>query len=527
MTGVGRLRGRCGSGRSRLALLLSAACFLLGTPPADAQLPGFGAPAEDAPPAGVRRFGLFETTRVEFEGLPLFEIAAPLVADRDQPDGVVPVEVRADQVENHLAKLREALVAADTGRSEGDPTALESGALTIDIREQNGQVSLVARGRGLTSPRNLVTVTPIDAEWQQTPRAELAAEWRESIRTALSVGVRARRPDAVRQRLTVVRNVVVGVSLLQLALFGLNWLLLRRQNVLRAEIDRRRAVQSGGSAPGDGPGSGGAREMVAEQRRLLGQSLSLESRFRLLAFLRWLLLWVGAALWVAAGALVLWLFPQTRKVALYLMATPLLALVALFAAGLVNRVTDLAVDRALASWQANRLMDDAHAAARAAARTSTLSGVIRDLKFVLVYAVALVWILSQLEVVHWSILTLGAIAALTLSFALQSLLKDVVMGVLILVEDQYTIGDCVSLLDVTGTVDYMNLRITRVRAADGSLVTVPNGAITKVANFSRNRSAAPASSDVPPAAGTRSGGRSSTGPRGRGGASRLRRGRSA
>jgi small conductance mechanosensitive channel len=89
-----------------------------------------------------------------------------------------------------------------------------------------------------------------------------------------------------------------------------------------------------------------------------------------------------------------------------------------------------------------------------------------------------------------SLLAFGAVAALALSFAAQSLVKDLVNGFLILLEDQYAIGDLVTTGTTTGIVENLNLRITQIRGEDGRLVTLPNSLIAQVENLSRTWSRA-------------------------------------
>jgi moderate conductance mechanosensitive channel len=80
---------------------------------------------------------------------------------------------------------------------------------------------------------------------------------------------------------------------------------------------------------------------------------------------------------------------------------------------------------------------------------------------------------------------LGAVTALAFSFAAQSLVKDLVNGFLILLEDQFRIGDNVKIGTVSGMVEDINLRITQIRSDEGELITLPNSLITQVQNRSR------------------------------------------
>lgn len=82
------------------------------------------------------------------------------------------------------------------------------------------------------------------------------------------------------------------------------------------------------------------------------------------------------------------------------------------------------------------------------------------------------------------------VVGLALSLGAQTLIKDLIGGLLIVVENQYAVGDTIEVGDVTGLVERVTLRATHVRAADGSLVVVPNGEVRVVANASKGWSRA-------------------------------------
>ncbi|MES2462122.1 MAG: mechanosensitive ion channel family protein [Armatimonadota bacterium] len=492
------------------ALVPLAIFFCFGSTAATAQLPGLEAPRNPVP-ASVKRSGLVETTEVTFEGLPLFTVAAPYVEDRGKPGAVIPVEDRAQDVERRLQKLLEALAATDKGTSESDKTSLETGDDKIVLVINGVTVMLVAEGQSLSPPRELVQVTPLDAEQEQMPPGDLAQQWRTKIVTKLSDAIRERRPDAVKDRLRTAWGIAGIVPFVTLLLLGAGHLLYRRQERLRKAIADHNAADAEAEATRSAatttsPGVAAETETAetaetAKQEAWwrFHQTVSLENQFRVLAFFRWLVLWGLCALWLGGIALGMFLFPATRHFGAYLLATPVLVLEAVFAAGLVNRGTDLLVDRVLSNWKNNHLFTEADAG-HVAARLTTISGVIRALKFTVISLIALVWVLSRLNVVPWSVVTLGAVIALAVSFAAQSLVKDVVVGTLILLEDQFVVGHYITVQDVTGTVEYMNLRITRLRTSEGHLVTLPNSSITKVENLSRSWTVIPVAFEVLPSA---------------------------
>jgi small conductance mechanosensitive channel len=84
------------------------------------------------------------------------------------------------------------------------------------------------------------------------------------------------------------------------------------------------------------------------------------------------------------------------------------------------------------------------------------------------------------------LLASAGIAGLALGFGAQNLVKDVVAGLFMLIEDQYGVGDVVELGDLVGTVEEIGLRITTLRDEDGVVWYVRNGEITRVGNRSQH-----------------------------------------
>jgi len=99
--------------------------------------------------------------------------------------------------------------------------------------------------------------------------------------------------------------------------------------------------------------------------------------------------------------------------------------------------------------------------------------------------IALLMILDLFGVDVKSILAAAGIAGLAIGFGAQNLVRDVISGFFILFEDQFAVGDYITIAGVSGTVEEMGLRVTRVRDFSGELHTVPNGGIDKVTNHTR------------------------------------------
>ena len=122
---------------------------------------------------------------------------------------------------------------------------------------------------------------------------------------------------------------------------------------------------------------------------------------------------------------------------------------------------------------------------RAEQRASTLGDVLASLVRAVVWIIALLMILDEVGLNLAPLLAGAGIAGIAIGFGAQSLVKDVLSGLFILLEDQYGVGDVVTLTDgATGTVEDITLRVSRVRATDGTVWFVPNGEIRKVGNSS-------------------------------------------
>jgi small-conductance mechanosensitive channel len=186
-----------------------------------------------------------------------------------------------------------------------------------------------------------------------------------------------------------------------------------------------------------------------------------------------------------------WLLSSGLRIVLVVVLALLLRWLALRAVGrLVRRAVD--ADTVHAGRAAARVLASATGAnpERRRQRTETLGSVLRSVITVVVYGVALLMVLDVLQVPIGPALASAGVAGVALGFGAQSLVKDVLSGVFMLVEDQYGVGDVVDVGDAVGTVEQVTLRITRLRDGSGVAWYVRNGEIVRVANKSQGWSTA-------------------------------------
>lgn len=151
--------------------------------------------------------------------------------------------------------------------------------------------------------------------------------------------------------------------------------------------------------------------------------------------------------------------------------------IALILNRLLRAVTNLLIKPAGTPNRAGQLREQ---------QTRTLAGILYSTGSKVVWAVALLTSLNEFRINILPAVTLAGLASLAIGFGAQSLVRDVISGFYIVLEDQYVVGDTIQFGDYTGRVEHLTLRRTVIRDARGALVTVGNGEIRTVSNLSRD-----------------------------------------
>jgi len=118
-------------------------------------------------------------------------------------------------------------------------------------------------------------------------------------------------------------------------------------------------------------------------------------------------------------------------------------------------------------------------------RASTLGGILTRLVTVTVWFLAVLMLLRELAIDVLPILTGAGIAGLAIGFGAQNLVRDVISGFFLILEDQVRVGDIARINGVTGIIEHVNLRTIVMRDAEGAVHVFPNGTITALANLSK------------------------------------------
>ena len=160
-------------------------------------------------------------------------------------------------------------------------------------------------------------------------------------------------------------------------------------------------------------------------------------------------------------------------------AVPLLGIlvIALVLNRVLRAVTNLLIKPAASQSRQAQLREQ---------QTRTLAGVLYGAGSKVVWVVALLTALDKVGINPTPALTLAGLASVAVGFGAQTLVRDVISGFYIVLEDQYVVGDTVQIADYVGRVEHLTLRRTVIRDPRGALVTIANGEIRTVSNLSRD-----------------------------------------
>ena len=155
---------------------------------------------------------------------------------------------------------------------------------------------------------------------------------------------------------------------------------------------------------------------------------------------------------------------------------------------MINRSTRRAVDRPLSSrnQMTQRLIDATTVSAvRRKQRLEALGSLACSVVTFVIFLVAILMILAEMGFNITTIVAGTSVTAVTLAFGLQSIVKDLVSGVFMLVEDQLGVGDYVDMEKASGVVEAIGLRVTELRDKNSTVWYVRNGEIVRLGNYSQ------------------------------------------
>lgn len=338
---------------------------------------------------------------------------------------------------------------------------------------------------------DLLTVTTLDVHrsWLTTDisdvkaledrMADLADEWTQTIRDGLLRFKYERSPSYLIQQTQLACGLLIAIITLSYSLSRPQKHLKKKQKRFVAEAeetDKRLSASVEQTRPKGVDTSLLVEEQIKQRQRQDFNRLN-----------RRVLQLGQVAVWASGIFVMLGLFPYTRWLQVFLLRSlqiPGKLTLVVILAYLATRLSGILIDRSFVLLQHSPQFLVKNSPRRVL-RFSTFSSVTKSVVTLLLLVVAFFVALHLLGVNVAPLIAGAGLLGFAISFAAQNLIRDLINGFLILIEDQYGVGDVVILGDVAGFVESMGLRITQLRNEEGRLITVPNGSITVVQNLTK------------------------------------------
>lgn len=403
-----------------------------------------------------------ETSEVRLDGRSLFTIAMPAVEQK--PGQAEPINQRAQDIQALLQRV---------ANSDFDPQKLQ---VTSSIDPQSGLPVIYINDQWL------MTVTTLDAQLQGRNPERWADRLTQIIREGLLRAKQERQTQYLLRQALIADGIAFLVIVSSYGVSRWQRRLKIQQKRLKTQIPTQADVLPDSvSTPDPAPSPSEEIQTIATVRHELSKRQERnvsDIKLRLLQGTQ-------ALLWGGGTYVILGLFPYTRWLQPLLFSAPLQVLSIGLMTYVVIRVSDVLVDQFFDVLREGQFIAP-EVSQRLALRVSTFSRVLKSVTAIVFTLAGGLIGLSLVGVDLIPLLAGAGIIGLAISFASQSIIKDMINGFLILLEDQYAVGDVIMVGEVAGLVENMNLRITQLRNNEGRLITIPNSAIAIVQNLSKD-----------------------------------------
>ncbi|HZO65576.1 MAG: mechanosensitive ion channel family protein [Kribbellaceae bacterium] len=138
------------------------------------------------------------------------------------------------------------------------------------------------------------------------------------------------------------------------------------------------------------------------------------------------------------------------------------------------------------SRRATKFVEENLLSERRQQRAETMASLLRSVATTVLASVLVVMVLAQLGFDILPVVASASIIGVALAFGAQTLVKDFLSGIFMILEDQYGVGDFIDMDEASGTVEAVGLRVTRLRDNDGTIWYVRNGEVMRVGNLSQS-----------------------------------------
>ena len=450
-------------------------------------------------PLEVIRYGNIEVIWVNspLDNEKLFQIASPTVLDRSNSEsGNLTVEIRARNIE--------ALLWLTTNRIRGDiftkifrPEVAQQAQVTsaqvITSTLNNRPVVQIQYDRTLR-PLTIATVTQTDVNFYSQSPEQIVRDWQQSLEDKISEIEYLYSSKVIRHRLKqaiAILSIAIVISVISVLIY---WWLGRRLVKLQMQYEAGIKVlklatakmqsEAQNEMSTDNVESEATASKETKNSNLFAGQAFLQMRLRICNLLRWLLVWLFIIVWYLGIYAITTRVPILMRWSKAVLSHPLQLLAIWFLATLLLEISKIFIHRSINAWKENPYLSFGESQ-RKCLRLTTIATASKGFVTFVCFSLGIVLTLALFDISAGSILAGGAVIGLAISFGTQSLVKDVVNGCLILLEDRFAVGDVIIINGMDGLVEEFNLRLTQLRNPEGQLITIPNSAIVEVRNLTR------------------------------------------
>jgi moderate conductance mechanosensitive channel len=328
--------------------------------------------------------------------------------------------------------------------------------LSVQVRQTKDLKPVV-----VVNNQTLLTVTDQDASLRQLDSLTLASQIARDLQQNLKRAKQERQPKFLAQEAKI--SGATGFLMIVGSWGLMKWRRRAKQDISQAIYPTSTAIQAL------------IKKLIQQQQQNLKE---VQQRLFQLA---------QVAIWGGGTLIILNRFPYTRSLSagiLNVLQFPLRLSIVAVSTYVAVRLSYAIIDRFTSMLVDSGTFLNQETTRRVQLRVSTISGVTKSISTAVLMAIGVLSALMSLGIDVIPLLAGAGIVGVAISLASQNLIKDAINGFLIILEDQYALGDMIGVGNVMGLVENMNLRMTQIRDSEGRLITIPNSEIKIVANLS-------------------------------------------
>ncbi len=403
---------------------------------------------------------------IKIDGREIFKVAAIAGQEIQGNSNTSPLNIRVKLYENNLTQTIRNCFDSDT--------------LKLTLETLENQTLVFASDAEDLKNQFLIAITDLDAQIHGISREDLANQIIGFMRNALIRAQRERQPDYLFRQFLISTGIILALILLSffISILQKNYFkkyqnfqqLIESLKLSYPQIDEFRNNQG----------------LTTEKLELtLGQKKQLiwEQQQDKNSFFRSLLQVIHIILWLCGISWILGNFPYSRWLQIFLLSYAIVFTI-IIGTYLIIKGSPVIINWfAINSFERLETQTSVH---RTVSRAITFSHTLKGIVIFTLACLGILWVFQQLNVSVIIVLVALGIISFTVSLGGHNLVKDIISGILILLEDQYAIGDLIDLDYTMGYVEDLNFRVTQLRDAGGRLSTIPNSRISIVHNLTKD-----------------------------------------